>query len=230
MPPAISVVIPVYQETATITATIEHLSRMNRSEQLEIIVVDGEADSTTLHAITQPGITKLSGPKGRAVQMNQGARRATGATLLFLHADTFLPANGLAEILNTIAIPNIVGGAFNLGLDSHEKRFRLIEAAVRLRTRLFRIPYGDQAIFIKKKIFHDLGGYPNIPIMEDVALMQVLKNRGNKIAIISSPVRTSARRWKAEGVVRCTLRNWILMLLYSMGVSPTKLTRYYPAA
>lgn len=229
MPPAISVIIPVYQEAATIAAMIDHLSRMELSERLEIIVVDGEAGSTTLHAITQRDVIKLSGPKGRAAQMNQGARCATGAILLFLHADTFLPANGLREILNAATTPDIVGGAFNLGLDSNEKRFRLIEATVRLRTRLSRIPYGDQAIFIKKKIFHDLGGYPDIPIMEDVALMQNLSKRGKKITIISSPVTSSVRRWKAEGFVGCTLRNWILMLLYAMGASPTKLARYYPS-
>jgi rSAM/selenodomain-associated transferase 2 len=224
----ISVIIPVYKEANTIQHTLSDLSGLDFSETLEIIIVDSETDRSSLRAICQEGIIKLSGPKGRGAQMNLGAAIATGNILLFLHADTLLPDNAIKAILTATESKNIVGGAFNLSIDAKGIPFRIIETSVRIRTRLTRIPYGDQAIFIKKSAFHELGGYPDIPIMEDVALIRKIKNRRQKISIIPAPVKTSARRWKMEGVLYCTLRNWVLLLLYYAGISPAKLTKYYP--
>jgi hypothetical protein len=119
------------------------------------------------------------------------------------------------------------GGAFNLGISSGKWIYRVIAGAASLRSRLTRIPYGDQAIFIRRDEFRNLGGYPVIPIMEDVALMRQIKNRGGKITIIPHPVETSPRRWQREGVVCGTLRNWLLLLAYFLGRSPEKLARYY---
>jgi len=223
----ISVIIPVYKEAKTIQHTLSHLSRINFSETLEIIIVDSEANKSSLRAIRQEGIIKLSGPKGRGSQMNHGAAIATGNIFLFLHADTLLPANAIKAILTATASKNIVGGAFNLSIDAKGVAFRVIEAFVRIRTHLTRIPYGDQAIFIKKSGFHEVGGYPDIPIMEDVALLRKIKRKKQKITIIPASVKTSARRWKMEGLLYCTLRNWILLLLYYAGISPETLSKYY---
>jgi rSAM/selenodomain-associated transferase 2 len=224
----ISAIIPVYKEGKTIQHTLNHLSRLSFFETLEIIIVDGEINRSTLRAISQEGIIKISGPKGRGAQMNHGAAIATGNILLFLHADTLLPDNAIKAILAATASKNIVGGAFNLSIDAKGLPFRVVEASVRIRTRLTRTPYGDQAIFIKKRGFHEVGGYPDIPIMEDVSLIRKIKKKGQKMIIIPAPVKTSARRWETEGLLYCTLRNWILMLLYSAGVSPEKLSKYYP--
>jgi rSAM/selenodomain-associated transferase 2 len=224
----ISVIIPVYKETKTIQHTLNHLSRISFFETLEIIIVDSETDRGTLRAIAQGGIIKISGPKGRGAQMNRGAAIATGNILLFLHADTLLPDNSIKAILRVAAPKNVIGGAFNLSINAKGLPFRVIEASVRIRTRLTQIPYGDQAIFIKRRNFHAIGGYPDIPIMEDVALMRKIKKRGQKILIIPSPVKTSARRWRTEGLLYCTLRNWMLLFLYFVGVPPAKLSKYYP--
>ncbi|MFH0726043.1 MAG: TIGR04283 family arsenosugar biosynthesis glycosyltransferase [Pseudomonadota bacterium] len=228
MPKQISVIIPVFQEAKTIQHTLNHLCHLSSFEKLEIIMVDGETSRSTLRAIPQEAVIKLSGPKGRGAQMNYGASIATGNILLFLHADTLLPANAIKTILDAFASKNIMGGAFDLSIDAKGVFFRVIEAFVHIRTRIIRMPYGDQAIFIKKRCFHQLGGYPDIPIMEDVALIRKIKKRRQKTIIIPSPVKTSARRWKTEGRVYCTLRNWILLVLYSAGVSAEKIAKYYP--
>jgi hypothetical protein len=123
---------------------------------------------------------------------------------------------------------NVMGGAFNLSIDSNGLPFRVIEAFVRIRTRIIGMPYGDQAIFMKRKYFYEVGGYPDIPIMEDVALIRKIKKRGQKFIIIPASVTTSARRWETEGLLYCTLRNWVLLFLYSVGVSPEKIAKYYP--
>jgi rSAM/selenodomain-associated transferase 2 len=195
---------------------------------MEIIVVDGEKKGGTLRAISPKGLKTVLAPRGRGAQMNHGAAIASGSIFLFLHADTLLPEDAPQAILEACKPPHIAGGTFTLGIDARGKAFRAIEALVRLRTRLSRIPYGDQGIFIKKSIFHELGGYPEIPIMEDVALMDQLKRRGKKIAILPETVSTCARRWKKEGLCYCTLRNRILMLLYASGVAPSRLARFYP--
>jgi hypothetical protein len=123
--------------------------------------------------------------------------------------------------------PKIVGGAFDLGIRSGKPSYRLIEKMVYFRTRLTKIPYGDQAIFIYRDVFSTIGGYKEIPIMEDIELMRRVKGMGYRIGIIPHPVQTSPRRWEKEGVAFCTLRNWTLATLFLLGVSPVKLARYY---
>lgn len=120
------------------------------------------------------------------------------------------------------------GGAFDLGISSDKWIYRLIARTASLRSRLTRLPYGDQAIFIRRDEFRNLGGYPVIPIMEDVALMRQIKKRGGNINIIAHPVATSPRRWEREGVLYATLSNWLLQAAYFLGRSPEKLARYYP--
>jgi hypothetical protein len=129
--------------------------------------------------------------------------------------------------LTAFGTENAIAGSFDLGIRSEKKAFRLIEKMVFFRSRLTKIPYGDQAFFIERKFFAKLGGYKEIPIMEDVELMRRIKAAGGKIAIIPNPVQTSPRRWEREGILYCTLRNWILVMLYFFGVSPERLSKLY---
>ena len=223
----LSIIIPVLNETARINATIGHLLQLNLNVSYEIIVVDGDRDGGTLQAIEHDKVHKIVSTQGRSAQLNAGAHIAAGNTLVFLHADTRLPDDAGDRIVQSLEQPGVVGGAFDLGIESERKVFRLIEGMVFLRTRLTRIPYGDQAIFIRKQFFKAVGGFKDIPILEDVDLMQRVRRFGGRMAIIPSRVRTSPRRWEEEGVVYCTLRNWVIMSFYLMGASPARLARFY---
>jgi len=223
----LSIIIPVFNESRIINSTIVHLSKLTFSGSLEIIVVDGNPLGNTINAITNSGIIKIIGRKGRGSQMNIGAAAASGDVLLFLHADTLLSPDALDQIIATFQLHDIVGGAFDLEVKSKKRIFRLIERAASIRSRLTRVPYGDQAIFLKKGFFDQIGGFKDIPIMEDVELMLRVKKAGKKIKFIPCKVRTAARRWEKEGIVYCTLRNWTLITLYVLGVSPEKLNKFY---
>lgn len=228
MPTPISVIIPVYNENRIIQHSLDHLSDLENSGSLEIIVVDGDPEGSSLKAVSSPSVIKIISPKGRALQMNQGAAIAKGDILLFLHVDTHLPMNAVNLIRSAAASNQYMGGAFNLGINAKGVAFRIIETGVRFRTCLTRIPYGDQAFFIKRKSFLEIGGFPDIPLMEDVELLRKIKRKGHRIAIIKTCIKTSSRRWEKEGIVFCTLRNWLLLFLYYCGMSPNRLKKYYP--
>jgi rSAM/selenodomain-associated transferase 2 len=223
----ISIIIPVFCEQAIINRTIAAVRALAGGSAAEIIVVDGQTAGDTLAAIRDPAVRKLLSEKGRGRQMNQGAAAAAGEALLFLHADTVLPDAALARIGQALGYGGCVGGAFDLRIDSPRRLFRIIEKVASFRSRLTRIPYGDQALFVRADVFRNLGGFPEIPLMEDVALMRRIKREGGKIVIFPEPATTSARRWEKEGPVFGTLRNWLLMLLYLCGVAPERLARFY---
>lgn len=226
--PRISIIIPVYRETGTIIKTISSLVETAARHRPQIIVVDGEPDAGTIACISDvPFITTMVSPSGRARQMNAGASRATGDILLFLHADTTLPAHALQSVIAVCQNDAIVGGAFDLSINAKQAAYRIIEKAASLRSRITRIPYGDQAIFIKREYFQNLGGFTPIPIMEDVDLMYRIKKRGARIAILDSAVQTSPRRWRRDGVVFGTIRNWALVCAYFLGVPPHRLANHY---
>lgn len=227
MKPEISVIIPVWHEAARINATLDHLFALNHAEPMECIVVDGGARGDTLQAVKHPRVRTLRSPRGRGVQMNRGAAVAAGSVYLFLHADTRLAPDALIGIRRAMARPGIVGGAFDLGIDSPRKAYRLIETVASARSRLTRVPYGDQAIFVRSAVFHRLGGYREIELMEDVDLMRRIQRAGWRIVILKQRVHTSPRRWEKEGVIFATLRNWALVTLYLMGWSASKLKKYY---
>lgn len=214
-------------EGRIINDLIEHLWGLPFGNGCEIIIVDGNQSQNTLKAISRGDVKKIAAFKGRGTQMNAGAAVAKGEILLFLHADTLLPPPALDQILPALKQPKVVGGAFDLGINSNRWGFRLIETVASLRSRITRIPYGDQAIFIRKAAFKRLGGFEEIPIMEDVDLMRRVKKTGQKIAIIPLKVMTSPRRWEKEGLLFSTLRNWILISLYLLGVSPQRLAKFY---
>jgi len=222
-----SIIVPALQESDKINSLVEQVERLECSENAEIIVVDGNPNGDTIQVIRSDRVKKLVAPKGRARQMNAGASIAKGEILIFLHADTELPRNALRTINSAMAQGRYVGGAFELGIDSHKIEYKLLARWASLRCRLTRIPYGDQAIFVKRDYFNALGGYRDMPLMEDVELMRGIKRRGDKICIVPEQVRTSPRRWEQEGFVYVNVRNAFLFFSYILGVSPEKLASFY---
>ena len=230
----LSIIIPVYKETAAINQTLGHLAESFQVIHPEVIVVDGNPQGTTVSAINTSFLSDqvqlkriISKKSGRAMQMNAGAKIATGQCLLFLHVDTLLSQQAAARMQHLLPNPSLGCGAFSLGIQHPGKAFRLIETMANLRNRVTRLPYGDQAQFFRKDYFDRLGGFAEIPLMEDVEIMQRVKKSKERCRIFPEKVFTSARRWEKEGIVFCTLRNWTLISLYSLGVSPHRLARYY---
>jgi len=230
--PEISIIIPVWDEPGTIQPTLESLACQSTGKTVEIVVVDADPDEGTLNAIDVKNLSGLllktaTSDKGRGTQMNTGAELASGPILLFLHADTLLPEGGIDAVFSVLQDPHRVGGAFDLGIRSGKWGYRVIETVATVRSRITRLPYGDQAIFLRKDYFYLIGGYSPTPIMEDVDMMQRIKKRGDAIEIIDKRVQTNPRRWEKDGMLFGTLRNWMLMILYLVGVSPQKLGRWY---
>jgi rSAM/selenodomain-associated transferase 2 len=222
-----SLIIPVLNESDEINFLIEHLYAQEYDNNYEIIVVDGDPKGETIRAIQRKEVVSLISPAGRARQMNRGAAIAKGDILVFLHADTRLPLDAFFQINQALKEGQYVSGAFDLCIRSDRLIFKMIAYIASLRSRLTRLPYGDQAIFIRKDYFNKIGGYRDVPLMEDVELMRCIKERGDNICILSDCVSTSPRRWEKEGIVYCTIRNWIILSLYFGGVSPDRLAGFY---
>jgi rSAM/selenodomain-associated transferase 2 len=222
-----SIIIPVSHEANRINFLIKDIYRQKTDERFEIIVVDGDPNKGTIQAIKNREARVLVSQAGRARQMNKGASIALGEILVFLHADTFLPYNAFTLIIDVMNKKSYVAGAFDLKIGSERLIFKLIGHIASVRSRLTRMPYGDQAIFIKRDYFTEIGGYQDIPIMEDVELMERIKKRRDKIYIIPECVITSPRRWENEGILSCMLRNWSLIFMYHLGISPFTLSKFY---
>ncbi len=221
-----SIIVPVLGEEERINRLVDHIRVVGYGKSIEILVVDGATDRGTLAAICRDNVGAIPAGRGRGRQMNTGAERARGDILVFLHADTHLPAGAFEHIEE--AVRQGAGcGAFDLGIRSQSWVLKLIALVGTWRSRITRLPYGDQAHFFRHDVFDALGGYAEIPIMEDVDIMRRAKRAGIKNIIIKKKVMTSARRWEKEGAIRCTLRNWVLVSLYFLGVSPQKLSRLY---
>ena len=220
-----SIIIPVLNEATNLERLLPDLPE--RCPGAEIIVVDGGSTDGTLQVIERfPCVQLLPNLRGRATQMNTGASEAQGEVFCFLHADTVLPHGALEAIRTALADPRIVGGRFDINLDSPKLAFQVIAFFMNLRSRLTRIATGDQAIFVRRKIFMQMGGFPNIPLMEDVEFTKRLKRQG-RIACLPLRVTASARKWEREGVMRTVLLMWTLRLLYFFGISPARLHRLY---
>ncbi len=222
-----SIIIPVLNEADRVNGVLGHLHELDHDGPVEIIIVDGDPHGGTISTIRNQKVTTALSGKGRARQMNRGASLADGDVLIFLHADTQLPQKALLRVAEAMNDKRCVAGAFDLGLDTPRTVFRITEKYVALRTRLTRIPFGDQAIFIRRDYFNAVGGYKDMPIMEDIELMSRIRKRGDLICVISDKVTTSVRRWEQEGILYCTFRNWALQLSYLMGVRPERLARWY---
>ncbi|MEA3225628.1 MAG: TIGR04283 family arsenosugar biosynthesis glycosyltransferase, partial [Planctomycetota bacterium] len=206
---------------------IEHLYGRGFEQTYEIVVVDGDPQGNTVKAIRAEDVVKITTEKGRGRQMNAGAEVALGEILIFLHADTMLPDGALGKISRVLENQDYVGGAFDLKIDSDKLFLRYISVRASLRSRCNRIPYGDQAIFIRKEYFDQIGRFKDIPLMEDVELMQRIRKDRRKICILPDKVTTSARRWQRDGVFYTTMRNRVLVTLFRFGVSPSRLAKYY---
>lgn len=221
----ISVIIPVLNEAPRLAALLQDLGRVLPGAEL-VVVDGGSTDGSPATAAGVPGVRVLSAPRGRARQMNAGAAVARGDVLLFLHADTRLPPETAAAIGGALADPLVVGGRFDLRLDSPRFPFRLIETLINWRSRVTGIATGDQALFVRTSTFRALGGFPEIPLMEDVEFSRRLKRAG-RVAPLRCRVVTAARKWEREGIGRTILLMWRLRLLYLLGADPGELHRRY---
>jgi rSAM/selenodomain-associated transferase 2 len=219
----ISIIIPVLNEANTIRAV---LARLLDARSVEVIVVDGGSRDETVAIAQSLCVKVITAAASRASQMNAGAAVATGEILLFLHADTYLPTQFETLVRQALQNAGTVAGAFELRIDAQLRGLRLVERMVNVRSRFLSMPYGDQAIFLKAAIFNKIGGFPDLPIMEDFELMRRLKSLG-RITIVPAPVLTSGRRWQKLGVVKTTLINQLIIAGYFLGIPPTKLVRLY---
>ncbi|MEH1773878.1 TIGR04283 family arsenosugar biosynthesis glycosyltransferase [Nostoc sp.] len=219
----ISIIIPAINEAKNIK---EAIATTQQSINVEVIVVDGGSSDDTVAIAQSLNVKVISSSPGRAVQMNAGAVAASGEILLFLHADTRLPTGFDEMICTALQQPGIVAGAFKLRIDASLLSLRWVEWGVNVRSHFYQMPYGDQAIFLTKEVFQQIGGFPELPIMEDFELMRRLKSIG-RVVIIPTPVVTSARRWLQKGVLKTTLLNQLVIIAYLFGVSPEQIRSWY---
>jgi rSAM/selenodomain-associated transferase 2 len=216
----LSIVVPALNEAPRIGEALRALAPL-RARGHEVIVVDGGSEDGTAELARGACDVVLTAPRGRAAQMNAGARAARGDALLFLHADTRLPAN--ADELVTKALKDRLWGRFDVAIEGRHPLLPVVARAMSLRSRLSGIATGDQAIFVRRDAFP---GFPEIPLMEDVALSQAMKRAGSP-ACLAARVVTSGRRWDERGLVRTVLLMWRLRLEYALGADPARLAARY---
>lgn len=218
----LSLIIPALNEKEFIEKTLKEIVKV---PGVEVIVSDGGSTDRTPEISASAARVVKSMP-GRGIQMNTGASVSSGDVLLFLHADTLLPENWEDKLLSAMSDERVVGGAFTLSIDSARLSHKIIASAANIRSRITGIHYGDQGIFVKRSVFEKIGGFKDIPIMEDVDLMRRLKKVGI-VVMLKDKVATSPRRWDKEGAVYATIRNWLLITLYYIGVAPERLYKFY---
>ncbi len=221
----ISIIIPVYNEAAALLSNLPLLQNF-RAAGHELIVVEGgengDGGARFAHWVDHWVISEA----GRAKQMNAGAQLAMGDVLLFLHIDTLLPEEGLAPIEEAFKRLGCVWGRYDVRLSGKRAVFRVIEFMINLRSRVSGVATGDQAIFIRRSLFKQLGGFPDIPLMEDVAISKLLRSKAAPVCL-RSKVTTSSRRWEKHGVLRTIFLMWKIRALYFFGVAPSKLHGMY---
>ncbi len=222
--PSISVIIPTHNEAENLPRLLTRLRAI--APQAELIICDGGSTDNTVAIAQTQGTRVIIETGGRARQLNRGAALAHGEILLFLHADTELPEQFEAIAQTVLNQPGVMAGAFQLRIDGPDPKLRWIERGVQWRSRFFQLPYGDQGIFLKRSVFEALGGFADLPIMEDFELMQRVRRQG-KVAIAPAAVTTSARRWQKLGIVRTTMLNQLMILGYRVGISGDRLAQWY---
>ncbi len=221
----LSIIVPALNEEDGIAATLQGLAPL-RARGAEVVVVDGGSRDCTA-AIARPLCDRLiAAPRGRAAQMNAGAGAARGEVLLFLHADTRLPDDADRLVIDGLAASGRAWGRFDVRIEGSHPLFPLIAAMMNLRSRATGIATGDQAIFVARTAFAAIGGYPDIPLMEDIVLSRRLKRLGRPLCL-SARALTSGRRWEKHGVMRTILTMWRLRLAFYLGAAPDKLAASY---
>lgn len=219
---AVSVIIPTFNESACIKETIQSLRRQQPGE---IIVVDGGSSDDTPRLAQMADVLLTSQP-GRARQMHAGAERAAFEHLLFLHADCTLEAGALTAIDHYLRQPRIIAGCFTMRVNQTGWLFRSIDWCATARVKLTGLAYGDQGLFIRRADYRRLGGFPPLRFMEDVFFSRMLKKQG-RLVVAGPRIFVSPRRWRKNGILRQTLRNWWLTAMACAGVHPDRLARYY---
>ena len=221
----ISIIIPTLNESLLLQRLLCDLNKIIDS-QVEIIVVDGGSNDNTLEIASKYAHQVFVTEQGRATQMNYGAAFAKGEVLFFLHADSMLTTNAFQKLKEIVKESLYVGGAFRLQIDSNKLLLSIISQVVNLRSRFFHLVYGDQGIFVRKKNFLEIGKFLITPLMEDVEFYGRLRASG-KTVILNEKILTSARRWEKEGILYATFRNWLLLIMYYMGIPAKQLEKLY---
>ena len=219
----ISIIIPTLNEEEAIQKLLQQLQAY-RQQGHEVIVVDGGSSDETVSISKSLADNIISSEAGRALQMNNGATQSKNKILWFLHADTSLPANVIEVIQKSLTKNN--WGRFNIKLSGSNFLFRIIEKMINLRSCISGIATGDQGIFVKRELFESIGGFSEIPLMEDVELSRKIKKISKPICI-KETLTTSSRRWEKKGILQTILLMWRLRFLYWIGVSPDKLSKLY---
>jgi rSAM/selenodomain-associated transferase 2 len=221
----LSIIIPVLNEGDSIAAALDALAHL-RALGTEVIVVDGGSRDATVERAQLRADRVVLAPRGRALQMNAGAERASGDVLLFLHADTRLPAEAARLVLNGLDQSRRVWGRFDVKIDGRSRLLPVVAWLMRLRSRLTGIATGDQAIFLRREAFQVVGGFPTIALMEDIAICKRLKRLGRPLCLRAC-VTTSGRRWEKHGVLSTIFLMWRLRFAYFLGADPKQLARQY---
>lgn len=225
MTPRLTIVIPTLNEAPHIVANLQAL-RAARGQGVEVIVADGGSTDRT-DVLARPWADALlTSPRGRAKQMNHGAARAHGDTLLFLHADTQLPGDAMAAIGAALQDPLVLWGRFDVAIDGETPLLKVVAAAMNLRSRATGIATGDQAIFVRRDAFARVGGFPEQPLMEDIEISKRLRKLARPVCL-RQRVTTSGRRWERDGVWRTIVLMWWLRALYWIGMPAERLARMY---
>ena len=211
-------------EAAAIASTLAALRR--GAPDAEIVVVDGGSIDASVEQAQPLCDAMIVASRGRARQMNTGARASHGDAIAFVHADTIVPPTFAADIASALSDSAAVGGRFDVELDDRAIPYRIIGAMISLRSRLSRTGTGDQAIFVRRAIFDRLGGFPELELCEDLEFSRRMKRAG-RVACLRARVTTSARRWSRDGVVRTVVRMWLIRAMYLLGVPPARLKRMY---
>ena len=207
----VSIIIPTLNEEDVITKCLDAVVNI---PGVELIVSDGGSTDRTVEIINRyEGVKVVSSKKGRSIQLNTGASVARGNILLFLHADCVLSRETILSFLQHVKKGPIVGGAFKIKLLSDKFPYRLIEMGINLRSKIFKLPYGDQGLFVKKSVFEELGGFREMNSCEDLDFIWRLKKHG-EITILNEEICSSARRWEKNGILRTSLRNQALLASY----------------